>query len=101
MVSRLIKEEIVMQLSQQLINGLMIAIMLTVIAGCSNHKSATESDFGKSVRSMVRAQTLDPQEALLPDPEALDHGNGERLNNVMEAYKSNVSTPPDTKQLDL
>jgi hypothetical protein len=90
-----------MQVSRLLITGLMIMLTLTVISGCSNQKSTTEADFGKSVRSMIRAQTLDPQEALLPDPEAIDHGNGERLNNVMEAYKGDVSTPPDTKQFDL
>lgn len=90
-----------MQVLRLLINGLMIAIMLTAIAGCSSQKSAVEADFGKSVRSMIQAQTLNPQEALLPDPEAIDHGNGERLNNVMEAYKSDVSTPPDTQQFDL
>lgn len=90
-----------MQVSQPLVNGLIIAIMLIAVAGCANQKSATESDFGKSVRSMIHAQTLNPQEALLPDPEPVDHGNGERLNHVMEAYKSDVSTPPDTKQFGL
>jgi hypothetical protein len=36
---------------------------------------------------------MNPQEALLPDPEPVDHGNGERLNNVLEAYTSDVSSP--------
>ena len=90
-----------MQVSRLLINGLMIAIMLTVISGCSNQTSKMETDFGKSVRSMIKSQTLNPEESMLPDPDAIEHSNGELLNNVMEAYKSDVSTPPDTKQFDL
>lgn len=92
-----------MQVTRLFINGLMIAIMLfamATLAGCSSQESATEADFGKSVRSMIQAQTLNPQESLLPDPEAVDYGNGERLNNVMEAYKSDVSAPSETNQFD-
>ena len=82
-----------MQVIRLLINGLITAIALTAIAGCANYETATESDYGNSVRSMIQAQTMNPQEALLPDPEPVDHGNGERLNNVLGAYTSDVSSP--------
>jgi hypothetical protein len=86
---------------RKLFNGLMIAMALTAIAGCSNVESAVEADFGNSVRHMIQAQTLNPQNSLLPDPEPVDSGNGERLNGVMEAYKTDVSTPPDLTQFGL
>jgi hypothetical protein len=76
-------------------------MLLVVATGCASRPSATERDFGNSVRSMINEQTLNPMDAMLPDPEPVDHGNGERLNNAMEAYKSDVSTPPDLKQLNL
>ena len=82
-----------MQALRLLINGLIFAIALAATAGCANQESATESDFGNSVRSMIQAQTMNPQEALLPDPEPVDYGNGERLNNVLDAYKGDVSSP--------
>ena len=76
-----------------LINGLIFAIALAAVTGCSTHETATEKDFGNSVHAMIQGQTLNPQEALLPDPEPVDHGNGERLNNVLGAYTSDVSSP--------
>lgn len=82
-----------MQALRLLINGLIFAIALTAVAGCSNIESATERDFGNSVHAMIQGQLLNPQEALLPDPEPVDHGNGERLNNVLGVYTSDVSSP--------
>ncbi|MCZ6539677.1 MAG: hypothetical protein O6922_07610 [Chloroflexi bacterium] len=82
-----------MQALRLLINGLIFAIALTAVAGCSNLESATERDFGNSVHAMIQGQLLNPQEALLPDPEPVDHGNGERLNNVLGVYTSDVSSP--------
>jgi hypothetical protein len=76
-----------------LINGLIFAIALAAVTGCSTHETATEKDFGNSVHAMIQGQTLNPQEALLPDPEPVDHGNGERLNNVLGVYTSDVSSP--------
>ena len=87
-----------MKLSRQLIAGLVFGIALAFTAGCSTQETATESDFGKSVHSMIQAQTMNPMNAMLPDPEAVDHGNGERLDNVMEVYKTDVSTPPVTQK---
>lgn len=83
------------------ITTLMLATLLVFGAGCATQETATEKDFGKSVRSMITEQTLNPMHAMLPDPEPVDEGNGERLNNAMEAYKSDVSTPPDQNQFDL
>jgi hypothetical protein len=36
---------------------------------------------------MVQSQTADPSAAMLPDPNAIDSGDGERLNHVIETYR--------------
>ena len=83
-----------MKFSRQLILVFSLAISSVVITGCAtNEPTATELDFGNSVRAMQRAQMLNPQEALLPDPNPVDHGDGVRLNNVLEVYQTGVSTP--------
>lgn len=75
------------------ITTLMLATLLVFGAGCATQETATEKDFGKSVRSMITEQTLNPTNAMLPDPQPIDEGNGERLNNAIEAYKADVSNP--------
>jgi len=77
--------------------AMLLGAMLFIGTGCASHESATERDFGNSVRSMINEQTLNPMNAMLPDPQPVDHGNGERLNNAMEAYTSDVSTPENIK----
>ena len=90
-----------MRFLRHLITVSMLGALLATGTGCSSHQTATERDYGKSVQSMINEQTLNPMNAMLPDQQPVDHGNGERLNNAMEAYKSDVSTAPDLKQLDL
>ena len=40
---------------------------------------------------MIQAQTLDPTTAMLPDPNAVDEGDGEHLGVVLEAYRGDVA----------
>lgn len=90
-----------MQAIRKTIKVLALGALLSVGVGCATHETATERDFGKSVRSMIDRQTLNPMESMLPDPQPIEHGNGDRLNKSMEAYKTDVSTPSDLKQFDL
>ncbi len=89
-----------MQALQRLSTALILAALLAVITGCATHETATERDFRKSVRTMIDRQTLNPTEAMLPDPQPVDHGNAERLNSALEVYKADVSTPPGVKQVN-
>lgn len=59
---------------------------LLSISGCES-ATGTERDYGNSVRLMVQSQTADPNAAMLPDPNPVDSGDGERLNHVIEAYR--------------
>lgn len=69
------------------------------LTGCVHtDPTAVEKDFGNSVRQMVQAQTLDPLAGVQPDSAAIETSDGERLNKVIEAYRSDVSKPEDVQQ---
>jgi hypothetical protein len=62
------------------------AFVLMSITGCET-TTGTERDYRNSVNMMIQSQTADPSAAMLPDPDAIDSGDGERLNHVVEAYR--------------
>jgi len=65
---------------------------LMSITGCET-STGTERDYRKSVNMMIQSQTADPSAAMLPDPNAVDSGDGERLNHVVEAYREPAPEP--------
>lgn len=78
----------------------LLALMLSVaISGCAGTgPKNVERDYGNSVRQMIAGQTLDPSTAAKPDPDPVDSGDGERLNNVLETYQSDVAKPEEVGQ---
>ena len=70
------------------------ALLLISISGCET-KTATERDFGNSVRALVQGQTVDLTAAMVPDPNPIDSGDGERLSHVIETYR--MPEPPATR----
>jgi hypothetical protein len=68
------------------------------LAGCASGPETVERDFGNSVRQMVRSQTLDPLTANKPDTKAPEDGDGQRIDNVMDAYRNDVSKPEEVNQ---
>lgn len=76
----------------------LILVCLALVAAtsaCSTGPSNVERDYGNSVRQMVAGQTLDPAASRNPDPNAIDSGDGDRLNNVLEAYRGDVAKPEE------
>lgn len=64
-----------------------------LVAACSAYPGV-EEDYGNSVRHMVRMQKVVTGPV---DPDPVETGDGERLNGVVEAYRSDVSrtdSPP-------
>lgn len=61
-------------------------------AGCSNigGPTATEQDFGNSVRQMVRAQTLNPGAA---DDIPVESSDPQRLEKVLDTHREDVARP--------
>lgn len=73
-----------------------LAVSMVLIAGCAHGPEAVEQDYGNSVRHMLQAQTANP--AAPADTLAIDHGDGERLNKVIDGYRKDVSKPEDVKR---
>jgi len=64
------------------------AIAATIlVAGCA---SGTEAQFGDTVRDMTEKQIHDLDAAYNPDPGALEGGNPDRLNEVVDAHRNNA-----------
>ncbi len=68
-----------------------------LLAGCASGPDRIERDFGNSVRAMTQAQTLDPVAARNPDMTPVGHTDAQRIENVLDNYRKDVSTrpPPD------
>jgi hypothetical protein len=71
-------------------------ITLAVLAGCDTYgPTATERDYGNSVRSMVRNQTANPGPV---DAAAPNQGDGVRTSNAIDVYRSDVTRPENMKR---
>lgn len=74
-------------------------LMSVFVTGCSStDPTRVEADYGNSVRNMIEAQIYDPEAANNPPsepPTSLDGGYAEE---VLEAYRDNVSKPEDVKR---
>jgi hypothetical protein len=70
---------------------------LAAISGCdtTSSPSATEADYGNSVRAMVSNQTLDPAPA---DSAPVDSGDGVHAQNTLDVYRKDVSQPQQVNQ---
>lgn len=64
--------------------------LMASMAGCADNPPQNP-DFGNSVRSMVDAQTFDPEAARNPPEAAPEAGDGQRLENVVGGYRKDVS----------
>jgi type IV pilus biogenesis protein CpaD/CtpE len=68
---------------------------LLLAAGCATGPEAVENDFGNSVRQMQQAQAANPMAPADSNP--LDHGDGERINGAIDAYRKGASDPKGLK----
>jgi len=68
------------------------AILFTLVAmgGCETTPTATEADYGNSVRQMVQSQTVNPDPA---DSDPVDTGDGVRAQNAIDVYRKDVARP--------
>ena len=72
----------------QLMTTLLVGSTLTLLCGCSAYPT-TESEFGDSVRQMVRSQTV----FVAVDETPVTQGDGQRLEAALESYRENA--PPE------
>jgi hypothetical protein len=67
-----------------------IVFTLAAIGGCETTPSATEADYGNSVRQMVQSQTLNAGPV---DNAPVDTGDGVRAQNAIDVYREDVARP--------
>jgi hypothetical protein len=66
-------------------------VALVMIGGCEAFgPTATEQDYGNSVRHMVQAQTLNPAGS---DAAPVDSSDASRTGNALGVYRTDVSLP--------
>lgn len=63
-----------------------VLLTIAVLTACAAYPS-TEADYGNSVRQMVRSQIVTAP----GDTNPVETSDGERQNNVLEAYRTDVS----------
>jgi len=69
----------------RLTTTLLVGSILTLLSGCSAYPT-TESEFGDSVRQMVRSQKV----FVAVDDAPVQTGDGQRLEAVLEGYRENA-----------
>ncbi len=75
-------------MKSRLTTTLLVGSTLTLLSGCSAYPT-TESEFGDSVRQMVRSQTV----FVAVEDAPVQTGDGQRLEAVLEVYRENA--PPE------
>ena len=72
-------------------------IVVSLTSGCATEPTATEADFGNSVRQMIRAQTYNPDTLENPSREPVTGLDGEYAEAVVDAYKGDIAKPEQVR----
>ena len=85
-----------MQIQRMILLSAASLVALVLIQGCG--ATATERDFGNSARAMIEGQTANPMAVMVPDPEPVATGDGQRLKGVVDAFRE---PPPERTQPEI
>lgn len=81
------------------IKTLKIAMALlgaALVSGCSYYyQSRTDAEFGNAVRAATEGQIYDLNAALNPDPNAVLGGDPDRLDNILDVHREDISKPAE------
>jgi len=80
-------------MNNRISTALVCLLPVLLAAGCASEPTATERNFGDSVRSMVRAQVSDPSTLANPSEATVDSTDGQMLEGALEAYRLTVADP--------
>jgi hypothetical protein len=73
-----------------------MAITVALLGGCDTYgPTATELDYGNSVRNMVKNQTVNPGPV---DEAPVEAGDGVRTRNAIEVYRTDVGEPANVNR---
>ena len=74
-----------------------VALAIALAGGCAS-QTATEREFGNSVRAVTAGQIHDMNAALNPQTSAVTGGNGDRLEVVINAHVNDVPQTQNVQQ---
>ena len=74
------------------------AMAFAACGGSWTRPTATESDFGNSKASLIKAQTANPAAAANPSTEPVTGVDPEYAGNVIEAMREGVSKPSEVQE---
>lgn len=77
--------------SYKILTAVVAFPIAATLAACAS--TATERNFGASVRQMIEAQTYDPSTLTTPSTETIEDSDGRRLESVLQTYRTDVSKP--------
>ena len=66
-----------------------------LLSGCHHYQNRTETEYGDSVKSVTQGQIYDLNAALNPDPNAVLGGDPDRLNNILDVHREDISKPAE------
>ncbi|MDH3265575.1 MAG: hypothetical protein OEM25_01305 [Gammaproteobacteria bacterium] len=75
-----------------------LLVAVAISAGCSRQPTVPPAQFGDAVRNVMEAQIHDYEAALHPTPDAVEGSDPERLNNVVEVYREDLTEPQSVSQ---
>lgn len=64
----------------------LLTLLVAVLPGCATEPSATQKEFGSSVRHMISTQTYEPGDEVT----GLD---GEKSRGVLQSYREDIAKP--------
>lgn len=71
----------------------LVLLATAAVYGCATDYPNVDAALGKSQAKMISAQTYDPQAAAHPPALAPAVGDGQRLQNVLDAHRKDVPEP--------
>ena len=78
--------------------NLIMLAAVAALAACSSSQTATESDFGNSAASLIKAQTANPAAAANPSPDPVTGVDPDYATNVINTMREAVSDPADVRE---
>jgi hypothetical protein len=74
-------------------------IIVAIASGCGNQMTTVpEAEFGDAVRNVMEYQIHDYEAALHPTPNAIEGIDPDRINAVIDEYRSDVSATEAVQQ---
>jgi hypothetical protein len=80
------QEPLAMKYNNLILNLQFLTLLAVVLSGCASEPSATQKEFGSSVKHMISSQTYEPGD----ETTGLE---GEKSRRVLQGYREDIAKP--------